>query len=539
MKGDSELMNDALQFAAEFRKKSKNEKNDTVEIYRQSFWEYEKYINPKFFREDRPHLKIIALTLQALYERRIVKVNPEDEWRIVSDEEKKNLTKRVTVENDIEIEVKVPEEELFICRNLMLNVPPRHGKSYTMSNFADWMFGKDNENRIIAVTYNDILAGRFSKNVRDGIAAEKQDERFHIFSDVFPDTKIKYGDSAVSMWSLEGQFFNYLGAGFGGTITGVGCSLGIIDDPVKNDMEAANDDFLASQYSWYTDTFLSRIEEGGMQIIIMTRWSANDLCGRLLNDEDAGDWYQLCMKACEDEQLKKMLCPELFSFYSYIKKKKKMSLAIFMANFQQEPFDVKGALYSHFKTYLYIPVQDNGKPAFSQIRAYCDTADEGSDFLCSIVYGVYNMEAYVLDIIYTQAPMEETEKLVAQSFYENGVNLADIEGNNGGKGFARAVSDILKTVFKSNKTVIKWFHQSENKKARIRSNSTWVMEHIYYPENWMYRWEDYYKAMTKYKATGKNDHDDAPDATTGIAETITGKIKKKAKVGNKKKYGFY
>lgn len=532
-------MNDALQFATEFREKSSNQSRDTLEICRQSFWEYEKYINPKFFCEDRPHLKIIALTLQALYERRIVKVNQEDEWKIVSSEEKKNLTKKVKAENDIEVEIKVPEEELFVCRNLMLNVPPRHGKSYTMSNFADWMFGKDNENRIIAITYNDILAGRFSKNVRDGIAAEKQDERFHIFSDVFPNTKIKFGDSAVSMWSLEGQFFNYLGAGFNGTITGVGCSLGIIDDPVKNELEAANDDFLASQYSWYTDTFLSRVEEGGMQIIIMTRWSTNDLCGRLLSDEDAGDWYQLCMKACEDEMLKKMLCPELFSFNSYVKKKKKMSPAIFMANYQQEPFDVKGALYQHFKTYVYIPMQANGKHAFTQIRAYCDTADEGEDYLCCIVYGVYNMEAYVLDVIYTQASMEVTEKLVAKSFYENEVNAADIEGNNGGKGFARAVGNILKNVFKSNKTVIKWFHQSENKKARIRSNSTWVMEHIYYPENWMYRWEEYYKAMKKYKDKGRNDHDDAPDATTGIAETITGKIKKKAKVGNKNKYGFY
>ena len=64
------------------------------------------------------------------------------------------------------------------------------------------------------------------------------------------------------------------------------------------------------------------------------------------------------------------------------------------------------------------------------------------------------------------------------------------------------------------------------------------MEHIYYPDNWMYRFPEYYKAMKKYKAKGKNDHDDAPDATTGIAEKITGNCKK-ARVGNKKKYGFY
>ena len=524
-------MDNIQGFAKEFVSKTKNDSdNDIVIKCHKFFWEYEKYINPKFFKETRPHLKMIAIILQALYEGRIVKINPEDEWQIVTEEQKQNMTKTIRSDDGIEVVEPVPASDLIICRNLMLNIPPRHGKSYTMSNFVDWMFGIDNENRVIAITYNDILAGRFSKNVRDGIAAEKQDERFHIFSDIFPDTKIKYGDSAVSMWSLEGQFFNYLGAGFGGTITGVGCSLGIIDDPVKNDMEANNDDFLNGQYNWYTDTFLSRIEEGGMQVIIMTRWSTRDLCGRLLEDEDAGDWYELVMKACEDEVLMKMLCPELFSFASYTKKKRKMSLNIFMANYQQEPFDVKGALYTSFKTYEILP-------KLTTIKAYADTADEGKDYLCSIVYGVYNMEAFVLDIVYTQLPMEKTEKMVAESFYNNKVKHADIESNNGGKGFARAVERELKTRFKSNSTVIKWFHQSDNKQARIRSNSSWVMEHIHYPVDWMYRWPEYYQAMKKYKSTGKNDHDDAPDATTGIAEKMAGC--KKARVGRKSKYGIY
>lgn len=63
--------------------------------------------------------------------------------------------------------------------------------------------------------------------------------------------------------------------------------MGIIDDPIKNDQEAFNDRVLDEQWSWYTDTFLSRIEEGGMQIIVMTRWSTKDLCGRLLASETA------------------------------------------------------------------------------------------------------------------------------------------------------------------------------------------------------------------------------------------------------------
>jgi predicted phage terminase large subunit-like protein len=67
---------------------------------------------------------------------------------------------------------------------------------------------------------------------------------------------------------------------------------------------------------------------------------------------------------------------------------------------------------------------------------------------------------------------------------------------------------------------VQWFHQSQNKIARILSNSTWIMDHVYYPINWREKWPDYYNAMNKYQREGKNKHDDAPDATTGIAEHI-------------------
>ena len=48
------------------------------------------------------------------------------------------------------------------------------------------------------------------------------------------------------------------------------------------------------------------------------------------------------------------------------------------------------------------------------------------------------------------------------------------------------------------------------------------MEHIYFPWNWADRFPEYYKAMVRYQKEGKNAHDDAPDATTGIAENISG-----------------
>jgi len=224
------------------------------------------------------------------------------------------------------------------------------------------------------------------------------------------------------------------------------------------------------------------------------------------------------MKALQDDGT--MLCPEILSRESYETKVRAMNPDIAAANYQQEPIDIKGKLYSSFKTYTDIPRDGAGNPLFTGIYSYCDSADQGDDYLCNIIWGEYQKEAYVLDVIYTKAPMEDTEPAVAQALHKFKVNRARFESNSGGRSFARNVRRILEHELGSNYTNISWFHQSKNKVARIISNATWVMNHIYFPVNWRDRWPEYYKAMITYQREGKNQIDDAPDATTGVAETM-------------------
>lgn len=419
------------------------------------------------------------------------------------------------------------ESDEEVC---IVNIPPRHGKSRTAGNLVEWCLGNDPTYKIMTGSYNETLSTMFSKNVRNSIQEEKADESKPVFSDVFPGVKIKYGDGAMNLWSLEGGYNNYLATSPTGTATGFGCDLMIIDDLIKSALEANNATVLENHWSWFTDTMLSRLEEGGKIIVIMTRWHSEDFAGRVLEwcQNSNKKYRHIKDKALLDPTKRLMLCPEILSYESYKDKTSAMGEDIASANYNQEPIDLKGRLYTKFKTYEDIPRDIGGNQLFTEIKNYTDTADEGSDYLCSITYGVYNMEAYVLDIIYTQEAMEHTEGKVAKMLFDHKVNIADIESNNGGKGFARAVESILQQQFQTNKTSIKWFHQSQNKKARILSNATWVMDHIYFPKNWRDRWPDYYKDMNKYQREGKNAHDDAPDATTGIAEKISkGKIKLK------------
>lgn len=400
---------------------------------------------------------------------------------------------------------------------LIINEPPRHGKSRTASLFVEWVLGRNPAEKIMTGSYNNILSATFAKNVRNAIQEVKADENITVYSDIFPNVRIKRGDAAMDMWSLDGGYNSYLATSPSGTATGFGCSLLIIDDIIKNAEEAYNETAKEKSWLWFANTMLSRLEEGGKILIIMTRWASDDLAGRAI--EHFGDAAKvITMQALQPDGT--MLCDEILSRRSYEEKVRAMGADIASANYQQEPIDLKGQLYSSFKTYDRIPTDANGNPLFTSIRNYTDTADTGSDYLCSIVYGVYNDEAYVLDLLYTKDAMEETEPAMAAMLYKNGVNVVDFESNNGGRGFARQVRRILQDTYKSNKTVINTFAQTKNKTARILSNSTWVMEHIYFPTNWKDRWPEYYRAMTRYQREGKNAHDDAPDATTGIAEKI-------------------
>ena len=438
-----------------------------LELARRDFFDYCELMAPDFYKRSRHYLVQLANTLQEFVF---------------------NSPKKV----------------------LVISIPPRCGKSRTASLFAEWTFGKDPTKKIMTGSYNETLSTQFAKTVRNTIQTQKVEPFIPVFSDVFPDVKIKQGDAAMNMWSLEGQYSSYLATSPSGTATGFGCSLMIIDDVIKNAQEANNQLTKQAHYDWFTNTMLSRLEEGGKIIIIMTRWASDDLAGRIIN-HFKDDAEVISLKALQDDGT--MLCDEVLSRESYKEKKKLMSPDIFYANYQQEPIDMKGQLYTSFKTY-------DALPQFEKIQSYTDTADTGSDYLCSIIYGIYQKEAYILDVIYTNEPMEITEPLVAKHIFEYKVNQADIESNNGGRGFSRQISHYLTNTYNTNHTVIRPFHQSKNKQARILSNATWVMEHIYFPQNWHNKYPEFYKAITSYQREGKNLHDDAPDALTGVAEKV-------------------
>ena len=433
-----------------------------LELARRDFWEYCKLTAPDFYTESRPFLKDMCYQLQNFY---------------YSDE-----------------------------KVLVINLPPRHGKSRTATQFVKWLFGQSIHNKVMTGSYNETLSMTFAKQVRDTILEEKT-QGILAYSDIFPNTKVKRGESSANKWALEGsEQTNYLATSPGGTATGFGCNIMMIDDLIKNAEEAFNENMLNKQISWFTDTMLSRTENGFKLIIIMTRWAKRDLAGYILDNYKC---RHINYKAVQEDG--SMLCDEILNKEDYLFKTKSMSKEIVEANYQQEPIDIKGRLYTQFKTYKELP--DN----YKYILNYTDTADTGDDYLCSINYMVVGDDYYIMDIICTKEPMEITEPMVAKMLTKDKVGCAIIESNNGGRSFARNVKSECKKLNNSH-TNIQWFHQSANKQARIFSNSASVMAHVFYPHNWIDKFPEFADMMIRYQKEGKNAHDDCPDAITGVYE---------------------
>lgn len=448
---------------------------------------------------------------------------------------------------------------------LLINIPPRHGKTLTCALFETWVLGKSPKKKFIGASYNSQMSMRLSKQVRSWIESKSIDGRDITPCDVFPDIGLKAGDSSASEWSVsKSKILSHLATSPKSTITGFGVDFGVIDDIIKDAEEAFNETVLKERIKWFSDTFISRVEKGSKILLIMTRWAENDLAGFLLNSNLKGV-KRIVYKAYNEED-DTMLCEDILPKEEFFEKRKIMSFEILEANYQQVPRKSTNSLYKNFKTYNEIPESDRAIR-----KCFIDPADKGDDFLCYIAYIEIIDTAYVIDIIYSKENLENTEVWIKDSLIENKINLGYVENNSGGEAVARDLKRMLnehnervyKTIEKVSKRIDKrvkkeanlkyrdnktksslWesikedkdkldkledikaktafqtFNQRKNKVARIRANSANVINNIIFPINWKSRWSKFAKDVLDYSLLGKNQHDDAPDTLTGIFEKM-------------------
>ena len=292
---------------------------------------------------------------------------------------------------------------------------------------------------------------------------------------------------------------------FGGAI--------VIDDPIKPD-DARSDTVRDKVNQKFETTIRNRVNSRNTPIIIiMQRLDEQDLCGYLQKLEPE-EWEVLSLPVIQtDEEGNEVALWPFKHTLEELQDLREKNSFVFDTQYMQNPRPIEGLMYERtFMTYQAIPITRKRK-----IKAYIDTADTGKDFLCCIIYVETEIGNFILDVYYTQAPMETTESETARRLTKYGVEECIVESNNGGRGFGRKVRDNCR-ILMNRKTSFTFFTQTDNKDVRIFNHSNEVQNLTVFPERWDLLWPQFYKAITQYKKEGGNAHDDAPDALTGTIE---------------------
>lgn len=192
-------------------------------------------------------------------------------------------------------------------RKLLIFAPPRHGKSELVSRrLPAYAFGRNPDEQIIACSYSDDLASRMNRDIKRIIQSEA-------YRELFPSVQIpgigirnkQKKKNNSDFFELIGSNGAYRSAGVGGGITGMGATLGIIDDPIKNQKEALSHTIRQAHWEWYVTTYRTRMQKNSRELLTLTRWHEDDLAGRIAamvkaGVLDGGDWVTLTLPAIND-----------------------------------------------------------------------------------------------------------------------------------------------------------------------------------------------------------------------------------------------
>ena len=189
-------------------------------------------------------------------------------------------------------------------QNLMVFMPPQHGKSEIISrSFPAWVLGKNPDAKIVGTSYSSNLAEQFSRSIQRTIDSQA-------YHDVFPDTMLNnspFSDvkkgylRTIEIFETINHKGYYKAVGVGGSLTGTPADIAIIDDPVKDALEAYSELQRERVWDWYNSVLSTRLHNNSRQVFVMTRWHEDDLAGRILAREP-DKWDVVSIPAiCEKE----------------------------------------------------------------------------------------------------------------------------------------------------------------------------------------------------------------------------------------------
>lgn len=303
-------------------------------------------------------------------------------------------------------------------KRLIIEAPPRHGKSFLSSiHFPAWFLGKYPTNQIIVASHSAEYSSDIGRNIRNLVGNPETQK-------IFPGLELASDSKAADRWhTTKGGVF--IGVGVGSSVLGRGAHLAIIDDPIKGHEEADSKLMRERLWAWYQASLYTRLMPGAGVCVIATRWSFDDLTGRLLDAQDknpeADKWEVVHLPALAEDgdvlgrKVGEALWPEWFPAETLAKVRETITSQegprFWAALYQQRPVEEEGTQFRRawFKYYgkdvsrqIELTLRSvKAGPGYFRIYGASDYAvtSQGGDYTVHIVVGVDPQgDLYVLDL---------------------------------------------------------------------------------------------------------------------------------------------
>lgn len=242
------------------------------------------------------------------------------------------------------------------AKRVIIQMPTRIGKTEkaTVRFPAMWLEERPTDN-IIVTGYNDKFAARLSRKIQRVVRGRLQ---------LAPDKKGSHDWETINGGGV-------IAGGVGVGVAGLPANLIMVDDPTKNREDAYSEAHRDKVWEWFIEDIYTRLEPDGAIVITAARRHEDDLIGRILASEDAGEWLVLRLPALAeaDDPLGRAegeaLCPQRFNEEKYAKMRKLQGEAAFGALQQQRPAPASGLVFKtdwvRYYTLPEHPILENGR----------------------------------------------------------------------------------------------------------------------------------------------------------------------------------
>lgn len=405
---------------------------------------------------------------------------------------------------------------------LTLSCPPGTGKSTLGMFLLAFVMGQTPDKPSLASAHSGTLTESFYKGVLGFLT--DPDYTYH---EIFPHSIAdKNGMQQTIDLVKEHRFSTLTCRAINASLTGATrCErLLYMDDMCSGIEEAMNPDRLDTLWNKITNDLLSRRKMGCKTINIATRWSVRDPIGRQerLYSDDPRCRFITCPALNENDESNFEYDYNVgFDTKYFIDMRANLDDVSWRALFMNEPIEREGLLFpkDELRYYYQLPVDEDGKrldPDY--IIAIADTKDKGADYGVMPVGYVYGHDVYIEDVVCNNGKPEIVEGQFIDMLLRHRVQICRFESNAAGGKVADKVDSELKK--RGGITAITRKYTTSNKETRIQVNSSVVRNKFLFKAKFdrSSAYGQFMSMLTSYVLSGKNKHDDVPDALSMLAE---------------------